>query len=63
MTQHDMIVKGLCCLIEIVSGGLWKATDNSTIEQANMYTGGIRDGRIADVTFMATTLARMINRE
>jgi len=62
MSDMDMAVQGIAQLIEIVSGGAWKASDNAAQDQARQYVGGVRDGRIADVTFQAVTLARMIAR-
>ena len=63
MSDMEMTVQGIAQLIEIVSGGEWKAVDNAAQEQARLYVGGVRDVRIADVTFQAVTLARMIARE
>ena len=51
-------VKGLAELIMIVCAGEW--TERAALEQAKMYLDGVRDGRIADVTFQAVILAREI---
>ena len=51
-------VHGLAELIMIVCNETW--TDKAALEQARMYFDGVRDGRIADVTFQAVILAREI---
>ncbi len=62
MSDRDMQINGLAYLIEIVTDGEWNRNDSATMNQAIMYVDGIRDGQIADVTFQAATLARMIGR-
>ena len=60
MNDRDMMIASMSAMIEIVSQGEWKAADNGTQRQARMYVDGIRDGRIADVTFKAAIVAKMI---
>ena len=55
--------RALAALIEIVSGGEWRAHELATQNQASLYARGVRDVRIADVTFQATALAREIGRD
>lgn len=62
MSDYDLIVLGLCDLIKLVGGESWDASDTAAIEQARLYVEGVRDVRIADVTFQAVTLARMISQ-
>jgi hypothetical protein len=38
------------------------AKDDATLNQAILYEKGVRDGRIADVTLQAVTLARIISQ-
>jgi hypothetical protein len=60
MKDRFNAIKGLASLIEIVSEGEWKAESKATMDQAEMYISGIRDVRIADVVFIAVSLAGMI---
>ena len=50
--------KGLAALIEIVSDNEW--SPRTAGDQAKMYVSGVRDDRIADVTYGAVELARLI---
>ena len=58
MNDRTNMVHGLGRLIMIVSNDEWK--EEPALDQARMFFDGIRDGRIADVTFQAIILARMI---
>ena len=51
-------VNGLARLIMVVSNDEWN--EGPALEQARMYFDGVRDGRIADVTFQAMILAKEI---
>ncbi len=62
MSERDMQINGLAYLIEIVTAGEWSRHSNATMVQAIAYVDGFRDDQIADVTFQAATLARMIGR-
>ena len=50
--------KGLAALIEIVSDNEW--SPRTAGDQAKLYVNGVRDDRIADVTYDAVELARLI---
>jgi hypothetical protein len=63
MDDRDRMVEGLAALMEIVGGGDWRRDSEATRNQARLYCEGVRDGRIADVVFLAATLARMIGRD
>lgn len=60
MDDRGRAMMVLALAIEIVSGGEWKANQASTEDQVRLYFAGVRDGRIADVTFQAVCLVGMI---
>ncbi len=62
MNEQAMKIKALAQLISVVTDGEWYADGPGAHAQAEMYLNGVRDGRIADATFQAAALARMIGQ-
>jgi hypothetical protein len=62
MNDATNAVAGLAMLIGIVGGREW-AHGPAALEQATLYMGGCRNGDIADVTFQAVELAKLIARQ
>ena len=60
--ERDRQIKAMIALIVIVSDGMWKADNSSTMHQAILWVDGVRDSRISDTTIAAADLARGISK-